>query len=98
MYRKSSFILYNLTPRNGDAPQMKDLVPLDNTHQTTPLVYQLDSDIIEHLPKRNTGQGLSENTKRTYLSAIKDFNRFLVDKNLPVSPLAQEGSVSESRL
>jgi len=45
----------------------------------------LDEEIIDILPKTNTKQGLSYNTKQAYKSAIRDYNDFLVENNLKVS-------------
>ncbi|MBC8233418.1 phage integrase family protein [bacterium] len=49
------------------------------------LTFKLDESIIERISKGNTAQGLSENTKRAYLSAIRDFNQFLHDNSLHLS-------------
>ena len=66
---------------------MNDLIPTHHTaqSQTNGLVSRLDENIIDRLPRRNTEQGLSENTKLTYLSAIRDFNRFLARNHLHVN-------------
>ena len=53
--------------------------------EITGLTLKLDESIIDRLPKGNTAQGLSDNTKRTYLSAIRDFNKFLHENGLHVS-------------
>lgn len=45
----------------------------------------LDESIIDKLPKTNTKQGLSENTKQAYKSAIRDYNNFLTEYGLNVS-------------
>lgn len=45
----------------------------------------LDEEIIDILPKTNTKQGLSYNTKQAYKSAIRDYNDFLHKNNLYVS-------------
>jgi integrase/recombinase XerD len=45
----------------------------------------LDESIIDILPKTNTKQGLSYNTKQAYKSAIRDFNNFLIEKHLNVN-------------
>ncbi len=49
------------------------------------LIHQLDESIVNRLSKGNTSQGLSENTILAYLSAIRDYNRFLRDNGLPVN-------------
>ena len=64
---------------------MGDLIPIDNTPHIIGQIYQLDENVVDHLPKKNTGQGLSENTKQTYLSAIRDYNRFLAKNQLDVN-------------
>ena len=66
---------------------MTDLISIDDTpqRQIAGQVYQLDESIIDRLPKRNTKQGLAANTKQTYLSAIRDYNRFLASNGLHVS-------------
>ena len=53
--------------------------------EMTGLTLKLDESIIDRLPKGNTAQGLSENTKRAYLSSIRDFNKFLANKGLHLS-------------
>lgn len=45
----------------------------------------LDESIIDVLPRSNTRQGLSENTKQAYKSAIRDYNKFLKKHGLCVN-------------
>lgn len=68
---------------------MTEIATIDDGHtapsqNATGLTYQLDASIVDRLPKRNTGQGLSENTKRVYRIAIDDYNQFLAANRLPV--------------
>ncbi len=57
----------------------------DKQTEINQLTDQLDESIVDRLSKRNTGQGISDNTKRIYLSAIRDYNQFLAKKGLHVS-------------
>ncbi|MCZ6680959.1 MAG: tyrosine-type recombinase/integrase [Candidatus Poribacteria bacterium] len=49
---------------------------------------QLDENIVEKLSHRNKKNGLSENSKATYRSIIRDYNQFLADNELHVSQVS----------
>ena len=48
-------------------------------------IYQLNENIVEKLSHRSRNSGLSENSKATYQSIIRDFNRFLAFNELHIS-------------
>jgi len=54
-------------------------------NENTGITHQLDEAIIDELPKKNTKQKLSENTKQAYKAAIRDYNQFLVENGLKIS-------------
>ena len=47
--------------------------------------HQLDENIVDRLPSRNSKQRLSKGTKERYKSIIRDYNQFLSQNSLPVS-------------
>jgi integrase/recombinase XerD len=65
------------------------LIPLSEHREVTGELFWLDEKIVERLSRRNTKQGLSEGTKETYKSALRDFNQFLIKNELPLG----EGSL-----
>ena len=66
---------------------MENLVQINNSEidKDIPQKKMLDESIIDELPKKNTRQGLSENTKEAYKAAIRDYNNFLAKNELYVS-------------
>lgn len=54
------------------------------TEKTDPLS-QLDESILLRLSSRNRKQALSENSKKTYATVIRDYNRFISDNGYPVN-------------
>ncbi len=64
---------------------MKNRGLLENRKTITGPLDQLDETIVEHLSHRSKKNGLSETSKATYRSIIRDYNRFLASLRLPVS-------------
>jgi integrase len=62
-----------------------NLSPIPEKSDVTGEIFALDESVVERLSVRNSKQGLSENTKQAYLSAIRDFNRFLATHDHPIN-------------
>jgi len=57
----------------------------NNSAIKTGPISQLDERILARLSSRNRKQALSENSKKTYATVIRDYNRFITDNGLAVN-------------
>ncbi len=64
--------------------KMENLQRNTNHRKITGNIYLLDENIVEKLSHRSRKNGLSENSKATYRSIIRDFNKFLARNSLHV--------------